>query len=355
MKNVPIITIPLIVLLILGGVIVWNENTSPLPSLTIEGPTTGVSSTSVQIADWKCLEEGEYAEVVNDEKEHVGMIDILIKKKENDELKTFFSLNDIMKTSYHPIEVYKCGIYVLRGFGYDYNKSKVLPGYRNEIVRYDYANHEGNSIQLSGENFQGKPEVYYSYDFRVSPDEKYITLVQGYGGEDNYALVIKDLNTLQDVYVLPYKEAPTQDIGIQTTLAMREWSVDGRYFWGSIDETAYTIRLFRIDMQTKKLDPYDLPGTVMVASPLNTARGLIPYIPGHEFLGIDVFAEEEKEARRAKGIGSELYLYNVFTRESFFVDKTDEPLWYFRMQWLSDTKLQYELPDGAKKVYEVGV
>lgn len=356
MKRIPIIVAPTIVLLILGGVIVWNEHTSSFPHLTTFEPlaTGSTSSTSTQITDWKCLEDGEYAEVENDKKEHIGNIDVLIKKKDNDDLKTSFILNDVMKTNYHSVEVHTCGIYVLKGFGYDYTNSKILPGYKNEIVHYDYAKHKVNDIQLSGENSQGVAEVYYAYDFRVSPDERYITLIRGYEGKDNYAVVIKDLNTLQDVFTLKYDDCPTKDLGMQATLAMRQWSDDGRYFWGSLDETVYTLRFFRIDIQTRVVDFYDAPDTVMVAAPLNTALGYIPHIPGHEFIGIDIFSEEEKAARREQGIGSELYLYSLFTKRSIFVDKTDEPLWYFQMQWLSDTELQYEMPNGTKKVYTVG-
>ena len=75
--------------------------------------------------------------------------------------------------------------------------------------------------------------------------------------------------------------------------------------------------------------------------------------PDNVWYGIDIMTEQEEARRRARGTGTELYIENLFTRERNFVDKTEEPLWYFQPKWISDTELQYELPDGTKKIYKI--
>ncbi len=65
------------------------------------------------------------------------------------------------------------------------------------------------------------------------------------------------------------------------------------------------------------------------------------------------FDEVNKEKWLKEGKKSGLFLYNLFTKEKIFIVSVEEPLWWFKSNWLSDTELEYELPTGEKKIYKI--
>ena len=358
MKNVPIITIPLIVLLILGGVIVWNESTSPLPSLTTTGsPGSGsVSSTSTptQIADWKCLGEGEYAEVVNDKKESVGEITIVVKNEDTDKIEYSFGVSNAAKRK-HPPEIHKCGVYLLKSFGFDYATGQALPGYKNEIISYDYDGQERMAIQLSGENSQGKPEVYYSSDFRVSPDEKYITLVRGYEGKDDYAMIFKDIDTLKDIFILPYSEVQKKSPGVIGSFGLGKWIDNGNIFFADLFDGAWSSAFVKVYRDTWEYEVLPTPGNY-IAGVENRVSPMIQYFAYTDiptFTGDQYMTDQILKEAQEKGYQKHLYIADLYKQTVIEIDSVPPERHRFNMQWLSDTKLQYELPDGTKRTYEV--
>ena len=86
---------------------------------------------------------------------------------------------------------------------------------------------------------------------------------------------------------------------------------------------------------------------------MNIEKGLITVHPGNVWYGIADVTEQEKAERRKQGMGTELYIENLLTKKREFVVKTNEPLYYFKPKWLSDTELQYEMPNGEKKIYKI--
>jgi len=291
----------------------------------------------------QCLSENLEVSYKIEEKESpladvvVYIIDENIGKKV-----TSFKIDNIFK-NYHPIELYKCGIYVIRFFNYDPRISKQKPEFRAEFWRY-YYNGEGIQLFFSED---------FSYDFRVDPTEIYLVLEQSYLGNPGYALVIKNLNTKEDVFVLPLAEIVNKYPDLEGSIGFNEWTKDGRYFWGNIFYGANVLAFFRIERDTWKTDILPAPKDVLGGDDLNLENGYITVHPGNVWFGISELTEEEKAKRRAQGIGTELYIHNLFTGERQFVDKTDEPLWYFKPKWISDTELEYEMPSGEKKTYKI--
>ena len=191
-------------------------------------------------------------------------------------------------------------------------------------------------------------------DFRVDPAEKYIVLEKGYFGKDDYALVIKNLETKEDTFVLPFKEIADEYPNLIGSFGLNEWTDDGRYFWGDIFVGANVLGFFRIDTLNWKTDIFSAPEDALGGDALNFDTGYITSHLGYIYFGVYELEQEEKEERRKKGIGTELYVGSLITGERYFVDKTDEPLWFFKPKWISETELEYYLPSGEKKVYEIG-
>jgi len=131
------------------------------------------------------------------------------------------------------------------------------------------------------------------------------------------------------------------------------WTRDGRYFWANIHDGANTLGFIRIDSQDWSVDFLPAPKDVLGGDALNLENGYITVHPGNIWIGINEIEEQEIANRRKEGMGTELYIENLFTKEQHFVASTTEPLWYFKPEWFSDVELQYELPSGEKRIYKI--
>lgn len=298
----------------------------------------------------ECLREDDVAnyEIQKKEKE-VSVANIVILDKNNNQEKHRFQIELPIPDHYHPIEIHKCGVYATKSFNYDYANRKAMPDYRIELWRYGY-NGSGASVTFLSGPISGSG---FGTDFRIDLLEKYIVLERGYLGKDDYALIIKDLKTKEDVFTLLAKDLQKINPRFIGVFDLLQWTDDSRYFWGSISDGAYVNGYFRIDTSSWKVDIYEAPQDVLGGDALNVEKGYITVHPGNVWYGFADMTEEEKAKRRVQGIGTELYIHNLFTGERQFIDKTTEPLWYFKPQWLSDTELQYELPTGEKKIYKI--
>lgn len=301
----------------------------------------------------ECLGEKRDASYKIEEKESpLADLIITVKDKFTKEYLFSFKVDNIFK-NYHPIELHQCGIYVIKEFNFDFKKFKPLLGFSVELWKYQYNGNGEKILILAGENEHNEAMVYYSYDFRIDNSEKYLALEKGYLGKEDYSLVIKDLNTQKDIFVLLAEEIFKQYPNIAGNFGLDQWTKDSRYFWGDIFDGAYVNGYFRIDTQNWKVDIYEAPDGAMGGSPLNINTGYLPIQPGQVWTGDYQLTEELKEQYKKESKKFELYLYNLFTKEKTFIETTDEPLFWFKPKWLSDTELEYELPNGEKKVYQI--
>ncbi|MFH0776436.1 MAG: hypothetical protein V1936_02385 [Patescibacteria group bacterium] len=308
--------------------------------------------------EWRCLgdnEEAGFYDRLAQFKIAEGIpekypLEIFIRDKTTKAELSKFRVEDI-KESYHPVEVRICGVYVLRQFNYDSKKSEKNIGYRNEFWRYDYLG-VGEKLVLLSE----KPDEYVSYynsDFRVDPLERYVVLEKGYLGEKDYALIIKDMGTKEDVYTLSYQKLFQEHPEITGGFNMRDWSADGRYFWGDIFYGADVSAYFRIDTQNWTYELFDAPEGQMGGEQLNTENGWVTHHTDLVWTGFADMQEDIKTEHRQQGIGTKFYLYNLLTGEKVLVYETDEPMWFTKPKWLSATEVEYELPSGEKKIYKL--
>lgn len=185
----------------------------------------------------KCLEDDEWAEVIphywdiSDSKVAEDINVYVVKKGEIDfnkisgeELKKQlkeknrfnFFINDVASSAYMP-DILKCGVYVVRIF----EDEK-----RDEFWHYDYSG-KGRSVLILDEfgkdgNSTRGIDSYHSYA-KVDPTETYVALVRTWVGDENHALVIKNLKTMEDAYVVTLKEL-VEKYGIEPgTIQLSGW------------------------------------------------------------------------------------------------------------------------------------
>lgn len=301
-----------------------------------------------EVADFKVERLGEYPSVDYNK----GFVEVIVKDKYNNKEIKKIRVDDI-NLSYHPAEVHKCGIYVIKRFNYNPKIIEQEVGYREELWKYDYRG-SGTLLILLAE----KPKEfisYYSPDFRIFPNEKYVVLEKGYLGKEDYSLVVKDLETKEDILVILANNILEKYPKVIGNFGFYEWSDDGRYFWGDIFDGAYVNGYFRIDTQNWKVDIFEAPDGAMGGSDLNINTGYITIQPGQVWTGDYQMDQDLKEQYRKEGKKSLLYIYNLFTKEKILVVETEEPLWWFKSQWISDSELQYEMPNGEKKIYKLNL
>lgn len=291
-------------------------------------------------------EKAEYELI--DEKDAEDSVVIIVKDRNAGNEKRQFRIDKI-RINYYPIELHRCGAYVVREHNYDYKKGKVLPGYRAEFVRFDFYGNELAVFNLAE----------FSFDFRIDPHERYVVLEKGYAGSPDgiYDIVFKNLETMEDVFVLPVSEVwesyPGTIPGSSVGFHPGGWTRDGRYFWANFFGGAPVFGYIRIDSRIWTYEVFPAPPDVLGGDKLNLETGWLTVHPGNVWFGISELTEGEKAKRRARGIGTELYIHNLLTGERQFVASTTEPLHYFKPRWISDTELEYTLPDSEKKIYTI--
>ena len=309
--------------------------------------------------EWRCLREDEEAGFYNGLNRFAqkGMprdypLKVIIREKQNKILKNEIVIDNIAENQ-DAVEIHKCGIYVINEINFDKRNFKIKEEYKAELCRYDYSSNIEHMLVFS-EKPNSEYIRYYNDDFRVDPLERYVVLERGYLYKDDYALVIKDLGTKEDVFTLLHSDLPKPDLKLPGLFDFREWTKDGRYFWGAISAGAVVPGFFRIDTETWEYELFaDLPEWIGGGDRLNIETGWVTYHTDMVWTGVHQITEDIKQERREQGIGTTFYIYNLFTKERRLVCKTEEPIWFTKPEWLSGTELEYELPSGEKNIYQI--
>lgn len=337
-------------LAITAGIWSWvylGRQTTDSNNVHVSSSTASVATkTEDEIKTSLCLEKNRTV-AVRLEKNNDGSGVAIISLMRGTENENVFKIDNIVSaTHYHPIESQRCNLFAIRNRN---DKFGV------ELWSYDYQGDGTKLLDLAGTDSSGKSVVYYQYDFRVSPDENYLSLIRGYLGRDDYAIVIKSFPSLDDAFILPITEIEKRNPELVQDISFENggWARDGRYFWADTHLGANTLGFIRIDMETKTFDFLPAPADVLGGDALNLEKGLITVHPGNVWFGIQQVTDAEIAKRRAEGMGTELYIENLFTHERQFVTSTTEPLWYFKPLWISSATLQYTLPSGATTTYTI--
>lgn len=270
---------------------------------------------------------------------------IYIKDKSSDTVRYSFVIDNFLPM----IRVQKCGVYVVKKFSEnDYT-------YNDELWRYDYNGIGTKIFTLASFKDKKLNGISYGTAFTIDPQEKYISLERSYLGQPDYALVIKDAKTLADVFVLTLDNVKKINPNIQNGIfGLGNWAPDSKYLWGTLFDGALDTAYIWVKTGSWKVEVFspspDLPSG---AERIINFSGYVAYADFPTFFGIDIIAKQEQEKFKEEGRQKHLYLYNLRTKEKKLITNTADPTWRFNIKWLSDTELQYEMPNGEKKVYTI--
>ncbi len=279
---------------------------------------------------------------------------IIISDKITNKEKFHFKIDNLFVNHGHPYEFRKCGIYVIKEFNSDYKNGKFPPGFKIELWRYKY-NGEGMPIlKFAGENEKGEPTVYYSYDFRTDFLEVFLALIEGYSGDiDNFATIIKEIETKNDIFSLKYKDIINKYPDLEGVFGLQGWTKDSRYFWGDLFDGAPVFGFYRIERDTWKVDIFSAPPNTQGGDALNSELGYITYTDGAPWSGDADTDEMYRQQWKKEGRKVHFYLYNLLTKEQILLATIDDPRWYFQPQWISDSELKYSDPEKGEVIYKI--
>ncbi len=262
----------------------------------------------------------------------------------------------ILGTGYaHPIELHKCGIYVLRKFNYDYKKNIYLPGYSLELWRYDYSGEGNKLIILGNKDLDGKENAFFQLNFNVNNAEDLITLTRGYLGSSDYAIVVKDLKTFNDILVLTQEDL-VKNYGVpQYEIGAGRW-IDDKTFLVFVTAGAVSydeIVVHQDENNNWKLTVLPIPEDASIVTAWNPDGYWIAYNNGPGWIGAEEVAQDIYKQWRAEGKTQSLFVYNLATKQKITLASKIDPAWSFKTTWISTTTLEYYTPPGEKKIYKI--
>lgn len=317
------------------------------------------TESNIATAQSVCLKDSEYADYPINEtyakeiKAPKNPLVISVRDKQTFKEKFSFQIEDINPDIGHSLEPHQCGIYVIRFFNYDPKKTKQGPGFKAELWKYSYDGKGQNILLFSEKDAAGNFKGYFSYIFSIDPQEKYIALERGYLGSPDYAGVIKELNTLKDVFVLTLEDIKKINSAVEPgIISLGKWSNDSKFVWGTVFNGPIDTAYLRVDANSWKTEVFSPPPGLSGEQALNI-NGYIAYTDFTTFYGIDSIAQQEFEKFRKEKRQKHLYLYNFFTKERKMLTAVSDPEWHFKLKWFSDTELEYYASPEEKRVYTI--
>lgn len=308
----------------------------------------------------RCLSNDEFADYLIDEKYNprirVPKVPLIISVKDKKTLqeKFNFQIENIEPRGPRPL-IRKCGVYVIRRFNYDPQKTEQAPGYREEIWRYRY-NGFGEAIFLLAEKDEkGIFKAEFGGDFQIDPNENYLVLTKWYVGHKDYALLIKNINTLEDLFLLKLKDIVEKNKDILPgSFGFGNWLEDGKYLCGDIFYGALSTAYGCIKMGVWEIQIYSTPPDFLagVEKSMNYKKWYLAYVDIPTFTGVQEIYEQIIEKAKKEGKQKNLFVYNLQTKEKIKIASAD-PSWRFNIKWLSETELEYYLPSGERKIYKI--
>jgi hypothetical protein len=318
--------------------------------------TTATEQTR-EIGHDPCLTDDEYIDYPLDPKADpiIKMpkvpLEIIVKNRNSGKTNFSFQIENFLA---HPLEPRRCSIYVIRQFNFDYKSFTVLPGFSTELWKYDYAGRGEKILVFSKENpnIKGGADVYFSYYFRLDPSETYLNLVRGYLGSPDYAIVVKNLGKLNDVFVLTLDDLVNKYGAHRGEIGTRTWINENR-FVGFITEGPTVYDAIFVDKSGWKVSVFPTPEDAIAVNAWSPDYSWAVYNNGPGWIGVEEVAQQIYAEWRKEGRKKSLFAYNFFMKQKITLATVDNPGWDFKPKWTSGTILQYTLPSGATTTYTI--
>ncbi|MBU0568897.1 hypothetical protein KKC52_12750 [bacterium] len=265
-----------------------------------------------------------------EERLQTDTFDIFVRDESSGK-ETFLMRLDADASHYHFGEYHNGNLYIIRKFGYDPKTTTYSEDYTRELWRYDK---EGKGKRL----FSAK-----SIDFRVDPKERFVAIGIREKGDETFRdiLYILDLATNKERLNAPVERLVHPDIpkakALPSMVILEYWSGDGRFFWGSLDVTAYPYQFFKVDTTNWEITKYDVSSLALGCTEcaLNPNLERIIYSNAPETFCI----EEAQDFERSWWRRVTLWLYDLNSGKKEIIDKSRAE--WFRPEWLDNDTIEY--------------
>jgi len=262
----------------------------------------------------------------------------------------------------YPMRLNNCSFYLPVSNNYDYKDGKPLPGYTFSLWQFRYFADAEKLVAVLSENptgEKGKTERRYSGSFfNVNSSEKYVVLERSYLGEDDYALVIKDIRTGKDAFVLTLDEVLKEHPNAAGSFDVGRWVTrpDGEYLRTFIYDGVRDVAYVYVKAGTWETEVYDVPSDMLagVEVAIPPFAPILAYTDVIVWAGIYEVTQALIDEQISSGQKKHLIVANLKTGKKVVIETAPIIRGHrFKLTWLSDTELQYTMPDGTTKTYRI--
>lgn len=247
--------------------------------------------------------------------------------KENSEQKEELNVADVYTDHYHFKEVHNGNVYLIRRIGPDTDEEWTDENWADELWKYD-TNNAGQKLYAC----QG-------LDFRVSPNEKYIS-VTDYNG---MYIIDAEGNKIKDYTI---EELSNGEYKNESALGIRmQWSDDSLSFWAELDELYLPLRILKINTvnwsKTGYYDVTQLPVSAEFILNPNTGKIVLSDYP----VMLDALGATEFEASKEKVT---LFYYDLVEEKLTQIESSSAKM--FNPQWIDDFTIEFDNPKGQDRL-----
>ncbi len=206
---------------------------------------------------------------------------------------------------------------------------------------------------------KGKSTHYYGLAFSIDPTETYISLERSYLDKPDYALVIKNIKTGKDEYVLTLADLLKKYPTAAGSFDVGQWRTkpDGKLVLaGHLYQDRYKPAFYQLEAGTWKLrvwlTPEDFSGYGEYAMPQYSPY--LAYTDFDVFGGIDIIEDQVFADKVARGDTEHLIVVNLETGAREIIAEISLVRNYrFNLKWISEDTLHYTMPDGEVRIYKI--
>lgn len=238
------------------------------------------------------------------------------------------NLEDVYTDHYHFQENHNGNVYLIRRIEPAAGEEWTDDNWTDELWRYD-KNNKGEKLYAC----QG-------LDFRVSPNEKYISII------DHNELCIIDTKgnkvkkyTIEELSNDEYKNEDELQVDMQG------WSDDSLNFWGRVNDLWLPLKLSKINVVDWSITEYDMTqlsigGTEFM---LNPNIGKIVFSDFPITFDVDDLSEFEMSKEKVT-----LFYYDLVEKKLTIIDSSAAKM--FNPEWIDDFTIEFDNPKGQDRI-----
>lgn len=258
--------------------------------------------------------------------------------------------------------LHRCHFYLHERDGFNPENGEVDPGYFWGLLQHKYFSEDGGKrVVTFAENSSGKSQdskVFYGTTYSISDGENYASLERSTLSKPDYALVIKNIETGADEYILTLAEVLKEHPEAAGSFDVGKWVTrpDGEYLKTVIYDGARELAYIYIKADTWETEIFETPTDLMagVEGAIPPFAPLLAYTDVIVWAGFAEMTEQLIDEQISSGQKKHLIVANLKTGKKAVIETVPIIKSHrFKMTWLSDTELEYTMPDGTKKTYQV--